>query len=162
MSTQLPDKTAVVGALLAQVEDELAGMEAVAEATRDEATSAETKSEGKYDTRATEASYLARGQAWRILELRKLSAWLSTDTATRQLTEPVVQAGALVGVTGARTEIIYIAPIGGGKAVLGDITVRAISPSSPLGRALVELEVGDGFEVDSPRGILEYEISAIG
>ena len=45
MSTQLPDKTAVVAALLAQVEDELAGMEAVAEATRDEATSAETKSE---------------------------------------------------------------------------------------------------------------------
>ena len=71
-----PDKDRIVAALLEQVQAELDGMEAVAEAARDEATSSETKAEGKYDTRATEASYLARGQAWRIVSLRKQVAWL--------------------------------------------------------------------------------------
>jgi transcription elongation GreA/GreB family factor len=162
MAPSLPDKDAVVAALLTQVTDELTGVEAMAEATRDEATSAETKSEGKYDTRATEASYLARGQAWRIIELRKFATWLSAEVATRTLAEPVVQVGALVQVIGARSEVLYIAPVGGGKATIGDITVRTISPSSPLGEAMVELEVGDGFEVDSPRGLLAFEVSAIG
>ena len=53
-------------------------------------------------------------------------------------------------------------PVGGGKATIGETTVRTISPSSPLGEAMVELEVGDAFEVDSPRGLLAFEVSAIG
>ena len=162
MSASLPDKAAVVAALLTQVTEELAGVEAMAQSTRDEATSAETKSEGKYDTRATEASYLARGQAWRIIALRKFSTWLSGEVATRTLAEPVVQVGALVRIIGARSEVLYIAPVGGGKATIGETTVRTISPSSPLGEAMIELEVGDAFELDSPRGLLAFEVSAIG
>ena len=161
MAQALPDKALVVAALLSQVNTELAGVEAMAEATRDEATNAETKSEGKYDTRATEASYLARGQSWRILELRKLATWLGSGIATGELEEAIVQVGALVQITGTRSEVIYIAPIGGGKATIGDITVRAVSPSSPIGQAIVELSVNDAFEVDSPRGLLEFEVSAI-
>ncbi len=154
----LPDKTQVVATLLNQVEAELSGMESVAEAARDEATNSETKAEGKYDTRATEASYLARGQAWRIVELRKLVAWLSSDQATRTLSEPMVQTGALVRVEGERTEVLYISPIGGSKAVFDGETIRSISPSSPLGSALMELEEGDACEVDTPRGLLEYTV----
>ena len=161
MSVVLPDKCRVVAALLEQVEAELAGVEAMAEATRNEATSSETQSEGKYDTRATEASYLARGQAWRILALRRFSAWLASDGATRTLEEPMVQVGALVHIFGDRTEIVYIAPVGGGKATIDGLVVSAISPSSPLGKAMVELEVGDAFEVDSPRGLITFEVSAI-
>ena len=56
----------------------------------------------------------------------------------------------------------YIAPVGGGKATIGETTVRTSSPSSPLGEAMVELEVGDAFELDSPRGLLAFEVSAIG
>jgi len=154
----LPDKKQVVGILLDQVESELAGMEAVAQASRDEATNSETKAEGKYDTRATEASYLARGQAWRIVELRKLANWLATEQATKDLLDPVVQTGALVRVEGQRTELLYISPIGGGKAKIAGETVRAISPSSPLGTALIELEAGEACEVDTPRGLLEYTV----
>ena len=57
-----------IAAILAEVSAELSAMESLAGDARDEATSGETKSEGKYDTRATEASYLARGQAWRIVD----------------------------------------------------------------------------------------------
>ena len=62
-----------IDALLKTVSAELAALESIASEARDEATSSETKAEGKYDTRATEASYLARGQAWRIVELKRLT-----------------------------------------------------------------------------------------
>ena len=158
---RLPNKKQVVSILLSQVLDELEGMESVAEASRDEATNSETKAEGKYDTRATEASYLARGQAWRIIELRKFATWLSTDQSTCGLTESIVQVGALVCVKGTRTEYLYVSPVGGGKATVDEHVVRAISPSSPLGKAMMELEVGDPFEVDSPRGLRDYIVTDI-
>jgi len=154
-------KARVVATLLAQAQRELDGMEAVAEASRDEATNSETKAEGKYDTRATEASYLARGQAWRIVALRKQVAWLSSDAPLRDLPEPVVQVGALVTVSGTRTEVLFVAPIGGGRVDVDGHTVLVISPSAPLGEAMVELETEDTFEVDSPRGLLNYTITAI-
>jgi transcription elongation GreA/GreB family factor len=155
------DKPTVVEALRAGLEDELRSVEAMAEMARDEATNSETKAEGKYDTRATEASYLARGQAWRIAELRKLCAWLGTDRATAPLSEATVQTGALVRVCGARSEWVYIAPIGGGKANIDGQTVRLISLASPLGSAMEGLEAEDGFEVDTPGGTKDYEITDI-
>jgi transcription elongation GreA/GreB family factor len=161
MNMTLPDKSLVVSGLLTQVQSELDSMESLAQMARDEATSSETKSEGKYDTRATEASYLARGQAWRITELRQLVAWLSSDMANRVLPEAVVQVGALVRIEGTRNELVFVAPIGGAKTIVGDETIRVISPASPLGSAMAELEVGDGFEVESPRGVLDYEVVAV-
>jgi transcription elongation GreA/GreB family factor len=155
----LPDKASVVAAVVATVEAELAGVEAMAEMARDEATSEETKAEGKYDTRATEASYLARGQAWRIAELAKLRAWLDTSVAARPC--DIVQVGALLQIDGARQELLYVAPVGGSKAELDGHTIRVISLQSPLGAAMAELEAEDAFEVQSPRGTLVYEISAI-
>ena len=156
-----PDKKSVVEQLLLSVQSELASMESLAEMARDEATNSETKAEGKYDTRATEAAYLARGQAWRIAELRKLVAWLSTDFPRQTLSDPVVQVGALVLIEGPRSEWLFIAPVGGKEAEVDGHTVRVISMASPLGSAMVELQVDDAFEVDSPRGVLEYEVVAI-
>ncbi len=159
MST--PDKAAVVAGLQAEIQSELESIESLAAMARDEATSSETKAEGKYDTRATEASYLARGQAWRITELRRLLAWLHSDAAAAELVEPLVQVSALVRIQGARSELVFMAPIGGGKTTIGDETIRLISPASPLGEAMSELELGDAFEVESPRGLLEYEITGL-
>lgn len=151
-----------IAAILASIHSELSAMESLANAARDEATSSETKAEGQYDTRATEASYLARGQAWRILELRRLTAWLDALDPHQPHKEPVVQVGALVQISGTRQEQLFLAPIGGAKAEVDGITIRVISPSSPLGAAMAELEVGDAFEIESPRGVLEYEITGIG
>ena len=150
-----------VAAILSNLTEELEALESIAAATRDEATSSETRAEGQYDTRATEASYLARGQAMRIVELRRLTAWLEMLDPDRVLTEPVVQVGALVEIAGARRELLFLAPIGGAKAEVDGQRIRVISPASPLGAAMAELEVGDAFEIDSPRGMLEYEITAI-
>ena len=128
---------------------------------RDEASSEETRSEDEYDTRATEASYLAHGQAWRVVEIRRLLAWFEVFAPNRPLGSPVVQVGALIEIKGARKELLFIAPIGGTRVTVGGCEVRVISLSSPLGDAIAGMGVGDTTEVDSPRGVLEFEVVSV-
>ncbi len=149
-----------VEALRAVLALELAAVEAVAADARSEATGAESKQEGKYDTRATEASYLARGQAFRVVELRQLASWfgnLDLDATPGQ-----AGLGTLVQLGGDRDEWVFLAPVGGARAAVGGTTVRVISPNSPLGAALVGLGVADGAEVRTPRGVVEIEVVALG
>jgi transcription elongation GreA/GreB family factor len=157
----IPDKRAVLAALEASLREEIEAIERVAEATRAEVGSDETRQEGMYDTRAIEASYLARGQAQRIAQLRQQLAWLERFDPDQPLEPPVVQVGALVVLGGHRRELVFVAPVGGGRLRLGDHSVRLISPSGPMGEELMELEVGDDFDVDSPRGLLSYEVLEI-
>ena len=154
----IPDKSQVIEAIRLVLMDELAAIERTAAAARDEATSGETKAEGKYDTRATEASYLARGQAWRIEELRKISAWFNALDIDAPFEPATARVGALVALDGEQEEVVFIAPVGGTRVTVADTTVRVISPVSPMGDALADLEVGDAFEVDTPRGLLTYEV----
>jgi transcription elongation GreA/GreB family factor len=162
MAADLPDKTAVVACIQAELGTELEAFERVAAATRSEVGSDETRQEGQYDTRATEASYLARGQARRIAQLRRVMAWLEAFDPSLPLEPALVQVGALVALDGHRRELLFVAPVGGGRVQVGPHTVQIVSPSGPMGRAMAELELGDGFEVDSPRGVLDYEIVALG
>lgn len=159
MSVPIPDKQAVVEALARALQEELAAVERVAAMARDEASSGETRSEGKYDTRATEASYLARGQAWRVVELRRLAAWFARLDPTRQCTQ--AEAGALVLLGGHRRTLALIAPVGGPTAAVEGWRVGTLSLRSPLGQALEDLEADDAFEVDTPAGLVEYEILAV-
>lgn len=154
----VPSKPVIVQALRLALGDELEAMERVAAMSRDEAGSEETRSEGQYDTRATEASYLARGLAFRILELRRLVGWFDGFDAEAPLDPPSVQIGALVALGGGGDELLFMAPSGGGRVSAGGYQVRVISPSSPLGEALMTLERGDVLEVETPRGPLEREV----
>ena len=52
----IPSKNAARSALRDAIQAELDAVERVAAMARDEVSSAETQQEGKYDTRATEAS----------------------------------------------------------------------------------------------------------
>ena len=150
------DRDQVFAALREGVHQELVAVERVAAMARDEVASDETRSEGKYDTRATEASYLARGQAWRVAELRRLVAWF--DTFSPRPLGGAVQVGSLVLLDGPRQDWVFVAPTGGASARVDGQPVHAISPSSPLGQALCGLEAGDAFEVDSPKGLVTWEI----
>lgn len=146
-------KQQVVEALRVALRDELAAVERVAAMARDEVGNSETKSEGKYDTRSTEASYLARGQAWRVVELRRLVAWIE---AFEPQPREQVTIGALVRVEPGGW--LFLAPVGGHTVSVGDQRVRVISPASPLGQAMGELEAGDAFEVETPRGEIDHEV----
>lgn len=161
---KLPEKAVVVAALRRALAHELAGVEAAAALARDEVGSDETRQEGQYDTRATEASYLARGQAERVADLRALAAWFDVYDPAGALPEAVVQVGAVVllgEVGGPARRLLFVAPQGGLAAEVEGQRVQAVSPSSPLGVAMEELEAGDSFEVDSPRGVVGWRVLAL-
>ncbi len=154
-------KSAVAQAFLDALSAELVAVERVAAAARDETTNSETKQEGKYDTRAIEASYLARGQATRIVALRRLRAWFAVFEAA-----PLdqVQTGALVTIAPEEDDdsgaerVFFIAPEGGRSATVDGTVVELISPRSPLCQAMAELEAGDDFVVERPRSRRSYAI----
>ena len=156
-------KLEVVEAIRARVAQDLAAVESVAAMARDEVGNSETRAEGKYDTRSTEASYLARGQAWRVAELRQLLAWFER-LELRELHR--AEVGALVEieghrVEGHRVERLFLAPAGGSQVEVQGCRVRVVSPNSPLGAALAGLEEGDSFEVFTPQGRVEYEVLSL-
>ena len=152
----LPPKSDVIAALTQGAKDALVAAERAQAIATDEATSDQSKAEGKYDTRATEASYLARGQAKRVVELRELVHWYGQLDADIHL-ERVIP-GALVGIEGERNQVLFISPTGGGSVTVNRIEVKTISLASPLGRALSGLSEGDDIEFKTPGGMKEFEV----
>ena len=159
------DKREIVECLKRSLAVELEALESVADQTREEVGSSETKSEGKYDTRSTEASYLARGQAWRIVGLRQLAAWFGNLSCEHRFES--VEVGALVEVSRGdeKAKLIFVAPVGGlnsSVTISGEAhRVGVISQSSPMGSAMIGLLPGDGFEVDSPKGLVDWEVMSV-
>jgi transcription elongation GreA/GreB family factor len=127
------------------------------------ATHEEAKAESDKDTRATEASYLARGQAARVDELSQmLASWSALKPRPFDDEDPVA-TGALVAVSDESEVAVYFVGVGG--AALSVATevgpVRTVTKSSPIGRALLGKCVGDEIEVSVPGGTRDLTIVAI-
>ncbi len=158
MTNREPPKPSVYAAFQDSLSHELAVLESMTAAARDEATSAESRPENKYDTRALEASYLAAGQGVRLADLRQLVAWvrgLECETQER------VEVGALVQVATDETRWVLIGPGGGPTVDVNGVAVALVSTRSPLGKALAGSEAGDAVEVEGPRGPYEAEVLAV-
>lgn len=156
-----PDKARVIGRVRAALAATLADLGRMTAMARDEATSAESRPENQYDTRALEASYLAAGQGERLEALRRLAGW-----ADQLGDEPMdaVGLGALAGLDapGRRRQWTLFAPRGGLTVRVDGEEIQLVSVSSPLGAALVGLEAGDSEEVDGPAGPTTWTVGAIG
>ena len=150
-------KALAIDALKNACRQELAAIEQASAAAQDETTNAETKQEGKYDTRAIEASYLARGQAVRVGALRQLTSWFDQLQA-RPCTE--IQVGALFQIKGS-ADWLFMAPVGGSGVHLDGHRIKVISPASPLGKALAELETGVQATLCSPQGERSVTVSVV-
>jgi transcription elongation GreA/GreB family factor len=139
-------KEALKAELLALLQADLETLERAHRAAREGATHEEAKPENDKDTRALEASYLARGQAKRIEELR---AGLTdvTGMPLRDFADGPAALGALVTLDDDGQEsTLLMAPAGGG-AKLGGGTVQVVTPKSPLGRAVLGKVRGDEVEI---------------
>jgi transcription elongation GreA/GreB family factor len=127
------------------------------------ATHEEARAEGDKDTRATEASYVARGYAERALRLEQALTQLSHLRLVDCAAAGKVQASALLELEHAGQRSLYfLVPAAGGEHFTIDgQQLQTLTPTSPLGRALLGLEQGDEAEVESPQGMRVYEIVAL-
>lgn len=125
------------------------------------ATHEEAKPENSKDTRALEQSYLARGQAMRIEELQRAVVALAAMTDEPPSGESRIESGAVVTLRDDdETKVIFMAPYGGGIA-LCDGAVQVVTPSSPLGRALLGRSEGDACELTLGGRKREIEVVSI-
>jgi transcription elongation GreA/GreB family factor len=137
-------KPALRAALLDRLEQELATAKQAHAAAIEGATHEEARPENDKDTRGLEQSYLARGLAQRVAELDAAVAVVGKMTLAAGA---LVAIGALVTVDEDDTERrFFVAPSGGGIEVSG---VAVVTPSSPIGRALLGRSVDDECEVQA-------------
>ncbi len=157
------DKVEILKLLRERVSADLATMSAAQRAVVDGATHEENRPENDKDTRALEQSYLARGQAQRVVELQDALNQLKTLELRQFSVRSAIALGALVAVDDGREVVHYfIAPAGGGLRVeLGGIEVRVVTPQAPIARALLGKREGDDLDVRTPQGVTECSITAV-
>ncbi|MGH7437212.1 MAG: GreA/GreB family elongation factor [Polyangiaceae bacterium] len=143
-----PDKAALREELARSMAADLALRERAYEGARAGATDEEAKPENDKDTRALEQSYLARGEAVRVEELRTALAEVRGFLVRAFGAEDPVALGALVTTEDddGSTTVLWLAPHGGGAKLSGG-AVQVVTPKSPLGRAIVGARAGDACEV---------------
>jgi transcription elongation GreA/GreB family factor len=160
-SEQAPSKVALKDELTRALEEQLAVLEQAYQATREAATHEEAKPENDKDTRALEQSYIARGQAQRVEELRAgLADTRALPVATFAEGRPAA-LGALVVVEENERELIFLlAPYGGGIA-LREGAVQVVTTKSPLGRGLLGKRPGDVCEMKVGDRMRELTVLAV-
>ena len=136
-------KTSLMQELAALVAGELATHERAHRSAREAASHDEAKPENDKDTRALEQSYLARGEALRVAQLRAALVDVRAMPLRAFGRNDAAALGALVTVSedGASTTM-WLAPHGGGKRLAGG-AILVVTPKSPLGRALLGRRIGD-------------------
>ncbi len=108
----------------------------------------ESRAEGDKDTRATEASYLARGQAMRVADLEEALARVSFMDVRSFGPDDSIGISALVCVENESDERWYfVVPSGAGYTLqAGETNVLSITLNSPLGKELEGKHEGDDFD----------------
>ncbi len=157
------NKTQLLQTLVACLEEERDALLKSAERTRQAATHEEARPENDKDTRALEASYLARGQAKRVEESNETITrlrFLSLKTFTAE--EPIDMTALVELEAEDETFHVFLLPVGGGSRVeFEGHTVRVVTPAAPLGRALLNRETGDDFELQVARQKKQYVVVSV-
>ena len=160
----MPDKAEVRSALRESIARALAQMAHAAQQTREGATHEENRAEGDKDTRATEQSYIARGQAMRVEELAEQLARVEAMPVRAWGDDEPIAAGALVRVRidGEEQRTFFVTPWGGGTELsVAGITVTCVAPATPVGRALCGRREGDELELAVRGAAREWEIERV-
>jgi transcription elongation GreA/GreB family factor len=136
-------KTTVIQAIIDALIHEFKTFKRASIETRGGGSDNEARSEGKYDTRSTEANYLADGQARQAETARQAASayeeFLNSPKAVK------AGIGSLVHVDfgGGDAEYFLLGPAAGGMEVDVDgQTITVLTQESPLGKKLTGLTMG--------------------
>ncbi len=157
------NKQILIQKIVAHLEKELVALKEAALATYEAATNEESKPENEYDTRGLEASYLAGAQAKRVGEIEEL-IYTYKDIKVRSFApEEAISSTALVEVSlNGKKSWVFIMSKGGGTILNVDgVSVQIVTPSSPLGEALLGLKAGDTAIVETGHITREYDIESV-
>jgi len=141
-------KTLIINNILTFLKKELAMQLQAANNAHSAATDDQSIAETQYDTLAIEASYLAEGQSRRVEELQQaIRAFLQLSSEQKNnALNYVVTIGSLVQLfqDEESKNWFFIAPAAAGfKTTIAQQNVTVVTPESPMGKALINLSVGD-------------------
>ena len=142
------NKPALIGKIIKALRSELETYVRAANCSHEEATAEENRAENKYDTRGLEASYLATGQANKVMELEEAIGAFE-DLKAKPSDESTIDVGALVELDQNGEKAFYfIGPNAGGTEITDGVhEVLVITPQSPLGTQLQGQQQGDLLEL---------------
>jgi len=157
------DKIKIIHAFIGAIESELKILKTAAKDTANYATDPENKPENKYDTRGLEASYLAGAQAQRVAEMQDVLLCFRSQNIKNFHDGAVISISALVKVfSSEKTQFLLIMPMGGGQTIeFHGANIQVVTPTSPLGKALIGQFVGETVTILAGGRKREYEIASI-
>lgn len=150
--------------ILSELEAVFYGAAAAAQRALDTATDEENEAENKYDTMGLEASYLAHGQSKRVRECEVDFLTFKKLAVINFLPDAVISIGTLVYIEDEQDneQIIFLSPVAGGQKIrFNHQEITLITPSSPLGKALLSALVDDEITVDIANDKKHFLITAI-
>ena len=151
-------KHEIKAAVLGQLKDQHATLFLAVKTAAEATTHTEAKQEGKYDTRAIEASYLAGAQAERLAELDLRILALERLTFTEGPNSYLVKITSLVCVSDEEGDKRWYMILPGAAGVnvrilASDVTI--LSPESNLGTELLGKMQGEDVELTLGR-VMKY------
>lgn len=130
--------------IIATLQDDWEGLSHAAQEAHINSTSAESRQEGKYDTRGIEAAYLAGAQAEQVVIMQHKIQILSTLTLAEDMSEEAITVGHMILVDNDGEDIgFFMLPAGGGiEFEHQGIPFSVITPESPVGQELLGKKAG--------------------
>lgn len=155
------DKNLIKQKLIDDINQQIAELTQSVAGQRSHANDGELKSEGKYDTRATEAKYLADAMAQKLDDLQLDLQMAEQIPVIKDQQE--VAIGSLVELEYNGTKgWYYMSPVAGGKMFsIQNKTILVISAFSPLGSELMGSQTHDEVIVEAPKGEKTYLVLQI-
>lgn len=159
----------IVNTIIKQLEVDLAMQIQAAKDAHEAATHSESVAENKYDTFGLESSYLAQGQQKRVEQINQALIYFCqltfNDNCAPNADSQLIAPLSLITLKAIEDEQIltfFLANHSGGlKINVNGLSMRVLTPESPLGCALLDKEIGDDVEMMIKGVMTSFEITAV-
>ncbi len=157
-------KTELIQRIIDQLEQELATVVGASQQAHESATHSENVAENKYDTLGLEAAYLAHGLSLRALELQNAILRYRRLSSANIAPQAAIQVGTLVSLEAedGSERLLFLGPEAGGMRVEWQgRSIRVVTPTAPLGKAVLKKRVDDALSLQVNGVEMHYLIVAV-